>query len=169
MPVLDKVESDIRDNIRDIAWILFSLAHLDEVRIVVVPLSGKDVPVIEARRVAFEMPLADHDCLVPGLLEEFGKCLLRAVKPQRVVPQAIEMTVLSGQDYRATGSADAVGAEAVLELDPLFRDAVDIRSCVDSASVAAHGMGGMVVTHDKKDVRFFGPGFFSTQTAGNSQ
>jgi len=134
-----------------------------------VSLTGKNIPVIESGRIALEMPLADHNRLVSGLLEELGKCLLRAVKPQRVVPHSVEMTVFTGQDDSPAGRADAVGAEAVLESNSLGGDAVDVGRRVDPASVTAHGMRGVVVRHDEQDVGFFSPWFLSTQTAGNRQ
>ncbi len=168
-PVLEKIESNIRNDVSHITGILFSLSHLDQVRVVIVSLPGKNIPVVEPGRVTFEMPLSDHDRLVAYLLEELGKCLLRSVELKRVVPHTVEMTVFSGQDDSPAGGADAVSAEAVLESYPFCGDAVDVGCLVDPASVTAHGMRGVIVRHDEQNVGIFRPGFLSAQTAGNRQ
>ena len=67
-------------------------AVVDHGRVVVGPLPGQDVPVVEAGGVGDEVPLADHGRLVAGALEELGEGGLRAVEAAVVVVvEAVEV------------------------------------------------------------------------------
>ena len=150
------MEAGVGDDVGDVADVFFSLSHFDENRIVVKSLSGQDVPVVETGGVAFEMPLSDHGGLVTCLLEEFGEGLLRAVEVDPVVDDAVDMAVFSSEDDGPAGSADRVGAEAVVKSHAPLGDAIEVGRFVDFAAVATHGVRGVVVGHDEDDVWFFG-------------
>ena len=104
---------------------------MNEVWIVVVALSRKDLPVVEPGRVCPEMPLANESGLVSGLLEEFRKRNLRAVKAFAVASKAVDVAVLAGENTGPRGTADGIGAEGIDEESPLLREAVDAWGLVD--------------------------------------
>ncbi len=84
---------------------LLLFAAFDEDRIVIEPLSGEDVPVIESGRIAAQMPFADHASVVAGLLQIFlhhGLSAIDAVEYRH----AILMTVFPGQDAGTAGCAN---------------------------------------------------------------
>lgn len=58
----------------------------DQFGVVVGALAGQDFPMVEAGRLAFQMPLADNGCLITGLLEQLGKGLLSAVEAVSIAP-----------------------------------------------------------------------------------
>src|SRR6185436_627467 len=114
---------EIGDEVGAVAGMLFALAAVDERRIMVNALAGEDVPVVEARGVGREMPLADHGSLVSGGLELFGDVVARGVETVLEGVDAIAVRVLAGEDGGAARSADGVGTETVGEADPALRDA----------------------------------------------
>ena len=64
--------------------------------------------------------------------------------------------MLTGEDDRATGRADRVRDEALIESDPLPRNAVNIRrrsNFRESAAVSANRVAGVIVRHDEENVR----------------
>lgn len=62
------------------------------------------------------------------------------------------MVVRSREDRGATRCTDRVGAEAIVEAHASVGDTIEVGGLVDSAAVTTHGVGGMVVGHDKEDV-----------------
>ena len=75
------VDSIISDKIRDVSMFLDSVIVLcDEIRVVVVSLSGNNLPVIKAGRQAFKMPFTHQCCLITDFLQQFRKSLLRTVE-----------------------------------------------------------------------------------------
>ncbi len=151
-PGLEEIDGHVREDVGDVAGMALRAVFADQVGIVVIALPGEDRPVVEARRVALEVPLADKGRLVARRPQELGKGRLASVEGDGVVADPVEVTVFPGQDDRPARGADAVRAEAVLEADALAGDPVDPRRPVESAPVAADGLGGVVVGHDEQDV-----------------
>ena len=80
--VADEVEGEIRDDVRDVTPAVGLLAgRRVEDRVHVRALAGQDLPAVEARRVAAEVPLADHAGVVAAGLEQARHGLPRAVEP----------------------------------------------------------------------------------------
>ena len=75
--VLHPVDGVICNEVRHIAMFLYRIIILgDEVRVIVIALSGHNLPIVETGRQTFEMPFADEGCFITGLLQEFRECLL---------------------------------------------------------------------------------------------
>ena len=154
-PLFEKLQRHVGDDVGDVALVLAPLAHFGHIGVEVLALPGQDVPVVEPRRLAPQMPLAHHPRVVSRLLQQFRERLLRAVEP--VEPTApVLVAVLARGDCRAAGRTDRVRAEAVVQPHALGRQAIDVRRLVDPAAVAADGRRGVVVGHDEQDVRPFG-------------
>ena len=150
--VLDEVDGEIRDEVGDVAGVLLAAGRREEDRVVIHALTGQNVPEIEARRLAAEVPLADHAGVIAG-----GVQIRRQRRPLRVnrveYRHAVDVTVLAGENARAARRADGVDAETIFEPHPGVGDAVEVRRLVDEAAVATHGMRRVVVGHDVEDVR----------------
>ena len=99
--VAHPVYGQVGDDVGHVALSLHGLSIVDEGGIVVVALTGEDVPIVEACWVAGEVPLADDAGFVAGLLQQFWKGLLAAVKSARVVGEPILVAVLAREQ---TGS-----------------------------------------------------------------
>ena len=152
-PLPQIVDGPVREQVRHVALVPPAPARVDHLGIVVLALPGQDVPMVEAGRLALEVPLADHGRLISGRPQELGEGRLGAVESHGVVPHAVEVAVLAGQDDGPAGGADAVSAEAVVEAHALGRDAVDVRGPVDAAPVTTDSLRSVVVGHDEQDVR----------------
>ena len=105
--VLHPVDGVIGDEVRHIPVLLYRIIILgDEVRVIIIALSGHNLPIIEAGRQAFEVPFADEGRFITGLLQEFRKGLLRSVEhASGVVVELVGATVLTGNHAGTAGSA----------------------------------------------------------------
>ena len=154
----DEVDGQVGDDVGDVAARVGLLAGRGvEHRIDVGALAGQDLPAVEARRVAAEVPLADHAGVVAAGLEQPRDGLPRAVEAVEH-RHAVDVRVLAGQDRRAARRADRVGHEDVVEPHALAGEAVDVRRRVHPRAVGADRVGGVVVRHDEDDVRTVGGG-----------
>ena len=79
-PLFQKLDRLVRDDVAHVALDRLLRPHLDELRIVIPPLSRQDAPVIETRRIAAQMPLPDHPRVIARGLEILRHCRLRAVE-----------------------------------------------------------------------------------------
>lgn len=177
IPVPDKVDRFVRDDVGGVAHLAVHAALVDEERVEVGSLAGQDVPRIEAGRFVrlalAEVPLADHGGLVSVRAEMLGDvwqilCDL-GVERRNVVhicrsrwvslsgakdrrSRTSRTVVSSGQDGCATRRADRVGHVAVVEAHAFFGEPVEVRRRVDGGAVAADRFRGMVVRHNEQDV-----------------
>ena len=152
---LEPVDREVGDHVGDVTLVLHALAHLDHRRVVVAPLAGQDVPVIEAGGIGHQVPLAEDRGLVAGGLEQFGKRDLRAVEAAvGVVEEAVGVAVLAGEDGGPRRPADGVGHEAPVEAHALLRDAIDVGRLdqLPRIAIGADGLVGVVVGEDEDDV-----------------
>jgi len=99
------------------------------------------------------MPFADKRSLITQLLQVLGKCSLSTIRPYGVVYLASQMTVVTGEHYRPAGSTDRVGDETVGKTNPLLGQTIQIGSLNEAIIIGAHGLIGMVISHDEDDVR----------------
>jgi hypothetical protein len=65
-----------------------------------------------------EVPFSEVRSAVAVLLRDSGEGLLVVIKFTPIVHEAILLTVLSGEDYGPTGSADAIDTGAVSKSIP---------------------------------------------------
>ena len=100
----EPLECVVGNNVSGVAGIFSFLAHLFHSRIVIRSLSGQDVPVVEAGRVGFEVPFAEHSGFVTYILQQLGEGLLAAVELKPIVYDAVDVAVFARQDYRPTGA-----------------------------------------------------------------
>ena len=101
--------------------------HLNEDGVVVAALPGKNLPVVEANGIGFQMPFADDRGVVASFLQRLGSCPLAGVKGVAVAHEAVFVAVLPGENVCARGAADGICTEGVGEHRALLRDAVNIR------------------------------------------
>src|SRR5439155_3635142 len=100
-----EIDGEVRDQIGDIALMLFLLAHFDQEWVMINALAREDVPIIEPGRVAEQMPFPDHPRLVSGGLQIFGQRGLAAVESVEH-GDASEVAVFAGENSGTTGRAD---------------------------------------------------------------
>ena len=152
--VFQPLEGDVRGDVRGIAGTDDSFPVADEHGIVIVALAGEDVPVVEPRRVAHQVPFPDHRRLVPPGLQEFREGLLAAVEVAvLVVREPVGMAVLAGQQAGPGRTAQGVGDEAVREPGPFVGQPVDMGRPHVPLVIGADGLVRMVVAHDVHDVQ----------------
>ena len=124
--------------------------------VVVVPLTGKHPPFIEARRLVAgavaEMPLANDARHVSRTLERLGE------RPQRVVERSVEgrhpvhVVVGARQDRRTARCADRVRAEGCVHAHAAIGNPIEVGSSVDTTAIRRDRVGGVVVRHDEEEV-----------------
>ena len=92
------------------------LAVADHGWIVILTLPGEDLPVVESRGIAHQMPLADQCRLVACLLQELRKGLLGSVKRcGLVVIKTVEMSIFPREYGGPAGAAEGAGDKAAIE------------------------------------------------------
>ena len=164
--VFQGFERNIGSDGSRITRVLHRITHFDHPGVVVLALPDEDVPVVEAGGRRLQVPFAHYGGVVAGLLEQFGEGGLGAVEGVPVVAHAVDMAVFPGEEDGPAGSADGIGDETVLEQGAFPCQPVDVRCFDKCASIAADGLLGMVVRHDKEDVGLLrNPG----RTAGHCQ
>ena len=104
--VLHPVDTLIRHDIGHVAMFPDRCAiHPDKIRIVIVALSRKNVPIIKSSRLAHQVPFSDDCCLIAGLLQQFRHCLLTSVKNAMfIMRKSVFMAVLSCKHTGTAGS-----------------------------------------------------------------
>ena len=109
---------------------------------------------VEALRVAHEVPLTDHGCLIAVLLEKLRESQLIAIESRGVVDESVGMAMLSCEHTGTARSTDGVGYKAVGKTYTFIADTVNVR-CVDIALVvSADGLVRVVIAHDVDDVHW---------------
>ena len=99
----------------------------DKDGIIVISLTGQDVPVIKTRRFAYQMPLPHHRRLVAAGLEQLRKRLLASVENAVfVVGETVLVAVLAGKQAGPRRAAERIGYETVGETRTLLRQPVDV-------------------------------------------
>ena len=168
--VLHPVDALVGNKVGQVAFLLDGIVlHGNEARIVIVTLAGQDFPVVEARRQAFEVPLADDGRLIARLLEQLGHGLLGAVEHAgRVVREAVGVAVLARNHAGTAGTAQRVGHEAVGEAHAVGGNAVEVGRLDVATVVATHHLRRVVVSHDVDDVVRLGLGLL-LRRAGREQ
>ena len=86
------------------------LAVVEHGRVVIEALPGKDMPIIEASWIGYQMPLTDNRGLVTHLLQKFGEGLLATIEsPTVVIKETIEMAVLACQNHSSAWTTNRIG------------------------------------------------------------
>ena len=71
--LLEPADRLVGNHVGDVAGLDFLLAVLDEQRRVVFALRHQNAPEVEALWLGVQVPLADHGCLVAGVVQQLGK------------------------------------------------------------------------------------------------
>src|SRR5690348_14861821 len=149
----EPIDAEIANEVGAVAFVLFLSGCGEKGWIVVDPLTGENIPIVESRGIGFQMPFADHRGLIAGLLHLFGNVVAIGIDGvvERINP--VLVAVLASKNRSAARRADRIRAEAVGETNALTSNAIDVRRMVDLASVCRDGMGGVIVRHHIEDVR----------------
>ena len=149
------LDRTIGDQIGDIPALDLFPRGRDHRRVVVDPLARKDLPVVEAGRIAPQVPLANHRRLPAGLLQHLGEGRLGRVEPAvGVVVEAVLVGVLAGEDRGSARPTDRVGDQAAIEPHPLAGEPVDVRRLeeVPRLAVGRQRLAGQIVGEDEEDI-----------------
>ena len=96
LPAIQPVQRHIGGDVGAVALAHHLFPVPDEDGVVIVALAGEDVPVVEARGIAHQVPFAHHGRLVAARLQQFGQGLLAAVEDAVfVVGEAVLVAVLA--------------------------------------------------------------------------
>ena len=169
IPVIDEVESLVRNDICHVSLFRDMAAVFVEVRVVIVSLfllSGKYAPEIEALRFRNQVPLPYHGCLVSGLLQELRKSLLVSVECAGIVGEPVHMTELSCQDAGSGRTGQCIDCIAIVEPHSFPGQTVHVRCLHEIPAIAGHGLGSVVIGHDEYYVRTLR---FLLSAAGHAQ
>ena len=104
IPPIQPLHGQIRGQIRDISRVVFGNAVFDESRIVIIPLTRQDIPVVKPLGIGYQMPLPGDGGLITGLFQQFHDRLLVAIEGGMIVLETILMTMLARQKDGATWS-----------------------------------------------------------------
>ena len=155
--VIQPIQGDVGGDVRHIAVVALFCAHFNKIGVVIRPLSGQDIPVIETGGDAFQVPFANHGRLVAGLLQQFGKGLLAPVKLIPIVAHTVQVAVFSGQNRGPAGCAKTISTKGVFKAHSFLCQSVDVGRFVNFASVGTDSIGGVIIGHDENDIGSFGP------------
>ena len=131
----------------------------NEMRITIFSLIVEDHPMIKPGRTGNKVPFADDGGFVAICLQYLWQGLLRAVETFRpVLHKTVLVAMFTCKDGGTARTGNGIAAIVILENRSFVSDAVYIRSrsdLTDGMPVDAHCLTGMVVAHDKNDVRAF--------------
>ncbi len=116
-PVLQEVDREVGDDVRDVPRDDAPPGRLDERRVVVVALAGQDGPPVEAGGTEPRyLPIMPVGSRRPGVLRN-RRLIAEEVEDRR----AVHVAVLAGEDRCPARRADRVGDEAAVEPRPPSR------------------------------------------------
>ena len=96
-----------------------------------------------------EMPFSNERRLISRALQQLGKILLTAIDLRTEGRHTIDVVVGACEDRGSAGCTDRVSTKAVVEPHTSTCNPVQIRSFVDTAPIATHRVGCVVVRHDE--------------------
>ena len=102
--VLEPVQGGVGDGVGGVSGDALYAVRCVHGWVVVRPLSLQDLPEIETRGVALEVPFSDHGGLVAVLLKKLREGLLFPVKAHAVGQLSVEMAVLAREDDGPAGA-----------------------------------------------------------------
>ena len=150
------VEAQVGDDVGRVTVLADGPAVLDHRRMIIDSLPRQNLPIVEAGRVADQVPLAEESCLVARGLQQLGKGSLRAVKAAvGVVKETVSMRVLAGQNRGPAGAADGVGHDTPVESHSFAGQAIDVGRLdqLPRIVVGTDGLKRVIITENKNDVR----------------
>ena len=91
--------------------------------------------------------------MVARFFKQLWKGLLRAIESVAVGIESVQVRILAGLDHRPSGSADRIGDVAAIEEHAFRSKSIDIGRMIQSISVCAHSLIGVVVRENEDDIR----------------
>ena len=141
IPISEPVKGEVCDDVCDIALIVFFLSQFRHGRIMVIALSGQNIPIIESSWVVnaavAEVPFSDEGGLISRLLQKLGKSQLSPIHFCSKGGHPVDVVVGSCEDGCTTGTANRIRAKTVVKSYAFVGDAVEIGRLVDAAAIAA--------------------------------
>ena len=134
----------------------------DEIRIIIISLSGHNLPIIKSAGQALQMPFADQCRLIAYLLQKLRKSLLGAVEhTSRIIIKLIRATMFARYHTGTARTAQGIRDKTLGKADTVGSDTVKIRSFHITSIITTHHLSGMIVRHyiDNiilSDILFFG-------------
>jgi hypothetical protein len=117
------------------------------------PLVRKYIPVVETRRLTEQMPFSYKGCTVTIVPENLRQCLLTSVEVGAIITLAIEVRVLAGKDYGATGTANRIRNKGIPHYSAFATDTVYVRCFNQLPAICTDGLVTMIIRHDEDNVR----------------
>ncbi len=151
--VLQEIDRKIRDDIRHISVNHPLPAALDKRGVEIHSLAGQYGPFIKPRRVAPQMPFADHSRVITGRLEILRHRGLRTVKPVEG-RHTVEVAVFPRQNRRPARRTNRIDTVHMIKPHPLIRQPVQMRRLIHAATVSPNRPRRMIVGHDEQ---YIGP------------
>jgi len=99
------------------------------------------------------LPPREKGELVARFFKQLWKGLLRAIESVAVGIESGQVRILAGLDHRPSGSADRIGDVAAIEEHAFGSKSIDIGRMIQSISVCAHSLIGVVVRENEDDIR----------------
>ena len=85
--------------------------HLNEDGVVVAALPGKNLPVVEANGIGFQMPFADDRGVIAALLQCLGDRPLARIEVVAVAHKAVFVAVFAGENRCSRRTTNRIGAK----------------------------------------------------------
>ena len=151
--VFQPVQGHVRDDVGGIAFDLdFAFVLGDEVRIVIVALSGQDFELVKTFGIVAKVQLAKHGGLIAVLVKQLREGHLGGIERKTVVDLAVEMRVFTRQNGRPGRRTDGVGNTGIAKQHPALGNAVNIGRLDQLVRIGAKGLISMVIRHDEDDI-----------------
>src|SRR5690606_1230357 len=120
------VQSRFRDDFSTVSFYPLPLTVDQEVRIIIMTLSGQHHGKIEALGQTIEVDLAYHRRLVTITLQQLWEIILVPVKRLDIVHLTVHKAVHTGQEHRAAGRTDGVGDKPPGKQGAVTGDPIDV-------------------------------------------
>jgi len=114
-PVLNPVHGQVGDDICGIPFDPYIPLIRYKVRVVIIPLSGQDLELIDPFRIVSKMQFPEHGCLVARLLEQLGESHLGSIEREPVIDLPVQVAVLACENGGAGRGTDGVGDTGIIE------------------------------------------------------
>ena len=147
----------LSDEVSYISFMPSGISLGNKIRIIIISLIIQNHPMVKPGRLWNKMPLADNGCFITVCLQYLRQCLLRTVKSFISIPhKTILMTMLTSQYGCTTGTGNGIATVIILKYRPFMPNTVNMGSrsyFTYGMSIYTHCLSGMVITHDKNNVR----------------
>ena len=156
IPLLPQpVYTQVSNDIRHIPFLPDSTFRRDKIRIIIIPLSGQNSPIIKTGRCAPQMPFSNHSRLVTACLQQLLDSLLFPVKhrPAGIIGITVLMAVLPRQQNSTARTGKRITNKTIGKSHSFSSNTVKMGSLHISLLITTHHLLSMVVCHDIYNVQ----------------